>query len=174
MESRDLIDRLSSLMKLDHDALSAYDKAAAAVRDQDLQDTLLRFRHEHERHVGDFGEAIRREGGEPPDMSMAPRGVFFEGMTAAEGAMSDRDILDACATGEKYVGYKYRQAANEDFPGRIMVLIERHYADERRHLAFIESRLGVAASGLGLGRTIGLLALGVAAGAVIGRQIASR
>ena len=55
-----------------------------------------------------------------------------------------------------------------------MVLIERHYADERRHLAFIESRLGVAASGLGLGRTIGLLALGVAAGAVIGRQIASR
>ena len=86
MESRDLINKF--LMKLDHDALSAYDKAAAAVRDQDLQDTLLRFRHEHERHVGDFGEAIRREGGKPPDMSMAPRGVFFEGMTAAEGAMS--------------------------------------------------------------------------------------
>jgi uncharacterized protein (TIGR02284 family) len=174
MESREVIDRLSSLMKLDHDAVSAYEKAVTAVRSREVRDTLRRFLQDHERHVKDLGDAIRKEGGEPPELSQSLRGVFLEGMTAAEGAIGERGVLSACETGEKYVNYKYKQAADEDFPARIMVIIERHYADERRHLSYIESRLAVAASGLGVGKTIGILALGVAAGAVIGRQIASR
>jgi hypothetical protein len=175
MESHEVIDRLGSLMKLDHDAAQAYKKAVGRVRSGDVQGALRQFGEDHERHVRALCEAIRREGGVPSELSEAVRGVFLEGMTAVEGAINERAVLAACETGEKYVNYKYRQAANEDFPARVMVLIERHCADERRHLSFIEGRLAAAAAAAwGMGKKIGALVLGLATGAVIGRQIVSR
>jgi uncharacterized protein (TIGR02284 family) len=174
MENREIIDRLSSLMKLDYDAVLAYERAVASVKSGEVQDALRRIRQDHERHVRELGDAIRREGGEPPELSKAVHGVFLEGIAAVTGAIGERPVLSACETGEKYVNYKYRQAAGEELPSRVMVMVEKNYADERRHLSYIERRLAVAAAGLGVGKTIGILALGVAAGAVIGRQIASR
>ncbi len=173
MESRELIERLGSIMKLDNDAMLAYDRAIEALKARDIADTMLRFRSDHERHVKEIGETIRRLGGQPAELTPDLRGVFLEGLTSISGKVGDGSTLMACETGEKYVNYKYGQAVNEDFPPDVMALLERNYRDEKRHLSSIEQKLQQV-PGRRIGKTIGLGALGVAAGVVIWRQIATR
>lgn len=174
MENKEIIERLGSLMRLDHDAVLAYNRAIDDISTRSIKTALQRFRSDHERHVGTLGDMIRNAGGEPPSLSRDARGVFLEGMTAIQSEMGERAALKACETGEKYVNYKYNQAVNDDFPRHVKQLLERNYDDEKRHLAYIQERLQAMPRKAHLGRTIGLGALGVAAGMVIWRQIAAR
>ncbi len=174
MDRNEVIDRLKSLMKLDYDAVLAYNMACDNVRTREVRGMLQEFRRHHERHVKDLGDAIRREGGEPFELSKGVRGVFLEGMTAVTKEMGERAVLRACETGEKYMNYKYGQAAVEKFRLPIAEFIKRNYADERRHLSYVEKRLTVTTARWGIGKTIGIGAVGAAAGVALWRRIASR
>jgi len=173
MERQEVVDRLSSLMKLDQDAVRAYTRAMENLKHRDLRDSLRRFCADHERHVEGYGSMIRGYGAEAPEPAADARGVFLEGMTAVQSKMGEWSALKACETGEKYVNYKYNQAASEDFPADVKSMIEGNYADEKRHLGYIQKRLEVA-PGRRRGRAIGLGALGLAAGVVIWRQMTAR
>ena len=173
MERQEVAEKLSSLMKLDQDAIQAYTRAIESVKHRDLRNSLRRFRADHEHHVQGYRTTIRTLGAEAPEATPDVRGVFLEGMTAIQSKMGEWGTLKACETGEKYVNYKYNQAANEDFPPDAKSMIEGNYADEKRHLSYIQERLQAMPSSR-IGRRIGLGALGVAAGVVIWRQIAAR
>jgi hypothetical protein len=116
---------------------------------------------------------IRTQGAELPEPAPDIRDVFLEGMSAIRSKMGEWSTLKACDTGEKYVNYKYNQAANEDSPADVKNMIESNYADEKRHLAYVQEKLQAMPSS-SMGRRIGLGALGLAAGVVIWRQIAAR
>ncbi len=174
MDNKEVVERLGSLMRLDHDAVLAYNRAIDDIATRSIKAALQRFRSDHERHVGNLSDMVRNEGGEPPSLSRDARGVFLEGMTAVQSEMGERAALKACETGEKYVNYKYNQAVNDDFPRHVKQLLERNYDDEKHHLAYIQERLQAMPRKMSIGRTIGLGALGVAAGMVIWRQIAAR
>ncbi len=174
MDNKEIAERLGSLMRLDHDAVLAYNRAIDDISTRSIKAALQRFRSDHERHVSNLSDMIRNEGGEPPSLSRDARGVFLEGMTAVQSEMGERAALKACETGEKYVNYKYNQAVNDDFPRHVKQLLERNYDDEKHHLTYIQERLQAMPKKARLGRTIGLGALGVAAGMVIWRQIAAR
>jgi rubrerythrin len=170
MDPRGIIERLRSLTRLEHDAVRAYTRAIDNARTRDVKNALQRFRTDHERHVVDLTDAIIQLGGNPPELSREARGVFLEGMTAGQSRMGERLALRACGTGEKFVNYKYEQVAGEDFPPDIRALIDRNFADEQRHLAFVQERLQ-AAPPRRIRRAIGLGALGVAAGVVLWRLL---
>ncbi len=176
MDRSEMIDRLTSLMKLDYDAALAYNKAREGAKTREVQTMVQEFRANHERHIKDLGDAIRRQGEEPAELSREVRGVFLEGMTAVTKEMGERALLRACETGEKYINYKYGQATKEDFSPPLLDLIHRNYADERRHLSHLEKRLTASAARWRLGKTIGLGAIGAGAlaGVALWRRLASR
>lgn len=172
MDRGELIERLGYFMRLDRDAVRAYEKALDNTETAGVRDTLRQFMREHERHVSDLGEAIRQEGGEPPELAEDLQGVFLEALTSIE--QGEQAVLRGLEVGERYVNYKYRQAGGEEFPPHLVRLLERDWADERRHLAYVEGMLRKAAPSRRVGRTVGLGALGVAAALVILVQVAAR
>lgn len=174
MDGKDVTERLVSLMWLDHDAVLAYKRGIDLVHSPVLKVALQRFREDHQRHLVDLGTAITREGGKRPALSREAKGVFLGGMTAVESTSGESEVLAACETGEKYVNYKYSQAAYDDFPLHIKRLIERNYRDEKRHLLYMQERLRTVPKRLTLAGKLGLGMLGVAAGAVLWCRIIGR
>lgn len=174
MDRTELIERLSYFMRLDHDAARAYEKALDNIETAAMRDSLRQFLAEHERHVSDLADAIRKEGGEPPELAGDARGVFLGALSSVDGGGGENPVLRGLEAGERYVNYKYRHVKDEDFPAHIGRLLERNRADERRHLAYVESRVRRAEPSRRIGKALGLGALGVAAGVVILLQVAGR
>ncbi|HLL46402.1 MAG TPA: DUF2383 domain-containing protein, partial [Longimicrobiaceae bacterium] len=61
----ELVAELNDLLQLDHDAVGAYTLAIQALPTDAHRDTLVRFREDHERHVAELTELVRRYGGAP-------------------------------------------------------------------------------------------------------------
>src|SRR3954469_11923479 len=72
---------LNDLIHLDIDAIRAYEHAIKACEHEVVASRLREFKGDHERHVRDLSDCVRRLGGEPankPDV----KGFFIEGFTA--------------------------------------------------------------------------------------------
>ncbi len=171
MNPKDAIETLRSLAKLDYDAVQAYGKAIDHVRTPGIKSALVRFKEDHERHVKDLTDLTRKQGGLSPELSIDVRGVFLTGMTAIQAKLGEWAALKACETGEKYTNFEYGEAFKRDFPFEVMRVIQKNYMDERHHLSYVQHILRTRRS-LGLGKAVGLGALGAAAGLVVWRRFA--
>jgi rubrerythrin len=172
MDRTELIERLSFFMRLERDAVRAYERALNGTEAAGVRDNLRQFMREHERHVSDLREAIRQEGNEAPELAEDVQGIFLEALASVE--RGEQTIFQGLEAGERYVNYKYRQAGGEEFPAHVIRLLERNWADERRHLAYVEGMLKRVGPSRRIARTVGLGALGAAAAAVILVQVAAR
>ncbi len=135
-----LIDRLNDLIALDLDAVNAYAAAIGRMSVPFLQERLRLFQQDHERHIRELSQSVRLHGGEPrqkPDV----KGFILKGFTAITSAMGDEAALRAMQTNEELTVHTYEKAMHEDWPTEVSALIEGNYADERRHLAFVEDAL---------------------------------
>lgn len=138
MEKKEILDKLSSLMKLDIDAVFAYKKAIEKIDMADVRQELMRFRDDHERHVHYLGDSIREFGGTPPEYSKDFKDFFIEAFTSARSAAGTEGVLDAIKRNEELTNREYREAAQLDFPLDVKGLIEKNYDDEKKHMAYIE------------------------------------
>ncbi len=171
MIPKDSAETLRSLMKLDYDAAIAYEKAIARVRTPGIKHTLTRFREDHERHVKGLTELIEKQGWFAPEPSLDVRSVFVTGIAVTVAKPGELAIVKACESGEKYTNFGYGEAFKRDFPFEIMRLLQKNYMDERHHLSYIQHLIRTR-GGLGIGKAVGLGALGAAASLVAWRRLA--
>jgi rubrerythrin len=145
MDTKQIINELGSLMKLDYDAARAYEQALEKIHDQAIHHTLFKFLNDHHRHVTDLSNTIRSLGGEAPSPSPDIKGFMIEGFSSMRSMTGIKGALEAMRMNEKVTNKHYAAAAKMDFPESIRLLVENNYGDEQRHLAYIESALNVTA-----------------------------
>jgi bacterioferritin (cytochrome b1) len=142
MNEKNVIKILSDLVALDFDAIDAYDQAIARLREDNVARVeLSKFRADHERHVRDLAPIVSRMGSMPPT-----KGDFLRFLTQGKvviGALGgDQAILRAMKSNEDTTNRKYEDSLGT--PGldeETRVILQRNLADERRHRAWIESRI---------------------------------
>lgn len=141
MERKELIDQLASLIKLDIDAIHAYDQAIKRIEQPMYHDKLVTFQGDHRRHVDVLSAKLRELGETPPAFSPDFKGFFIEGFTALRSMTGTKGALEAMETNERLTNSKYEKAVKSDFPADIASIVRANLADEQRHLAFIREAL---------------------------------
>lgn len=130
-------ERLTELIYLDIEAARAYDLALAHMDGTALREQIAAFRDDHLRHAHDLQEAMIDLGGDVVDMQDACEDLI-DGLSALREGGCRRSALQIMGSGEVVTTNAYDEALYEDMPPEIRRLIERHFADERRHLAFFD------------------------------------
>lgn len=140
MDVMKIVNKLNSLIKLDVDAVHAYDQAIEACEILTVKDTLTEFRNDHERHIHDLSEQVRTLGG-TPEVHRDLKGFVIEGFTALM-SRGDHSALLAMRGNEELTNRVYKAALEmEDLTPEARTVIERNYADEQRHVSWINSQL---------------------------------
>lgn len=131
---------LEELIKLDYDAIEAYDAAIERLTDLESQARLTEFRDDHERHTQNLGEHLRLMGHTPP-MGPDIKRVLTKGKVVMAGLVGELAILKAMRSNEDDTNVAYERALAHDLPLTLRETIRDNLADEKRHRAWIEEKL---------------------------------
>lgn len=138
--SEELIKKINNLIKLDHDAVEAYQQAIDRMKSETCKQKLSEFQEDHRRHVRELSECVTRFGGKPQTRDV--KGFFLKGMTAVQSMMGDEMALIAMQTNEKLTNRTYDEATKDaSFPDDVKRIISRNRGDEARHLAWINKAI---------------------------------
>lgn len=141
MDTAKVIEKLNKLAQLDIDAVEAYKQALKNIDSKDVFEKINQFCLDHERHILDLTQAVRNLGGNPVEKTLDVKGFLIEGFTAIRSATGTEGALKAMKMNEKLTNSQYDDAVKCDWPANVRDIIERNYADEKRHLQYIESVL---------------------------------
>lgn len=131
-----VIEGCNDLIRFDHDAVGVYNEAIDAITEGHIRQQLTMFRADHQRHITDLSALVRRLGGEPPEMP-GLRGVIRKTMAKVAGLVGTEATLRAMRSNAEVLNKQYANRSNLDFPPDVLLLIQRNYSDEQRHLAWI-------------------------------------
>lgn len=140
METAKVVEKLNDLIRLDVDAIHAYDQSISACTIVELKNKLTEFRADHDRHIRDLSDCVRNCGGEP-DVRRDFKGFLIGGFTAIV-SQGDHSALIAMQTNEELTNSYYRRALEmQDLDPQIRSVLEKNFSDEQRHLAWINQQL---------------------------------
>jgi uncharacterized protein (TIGR02284 family) len=140
MDTPKVLDKLNDLIKLDVDAVHAYDQAISGCKMDELKRRLTEFRGDHDRHIRDLSECVRQLGGQP-EVQQDWKGFLIEGFTAIV-SQGDHSSLVAMQGNEELTNSSYRKALElEDLSPDVRALLERNYSDEQKHLSWIKDQI---------------------------------
>jgi uncharacterized protein (TIGR02284 family) len=139
----DPVKLLDSLIKLDTDAVSAYQSAINELgADPQSQQKLREFMGDHERHIRDLTSEVAKLGATPAKATPDLKGFFLKGFTAIRSAMGVEQALKAMQTNEELTNRNYHDALqNPVLPASARAVVQRNYEDEQRHLRWINERI---------------------------------
>jgi uncharacterized protein (TIGR02284 family) len=139
--SEKLIDRLNSLLMLDHDAVDAYEQAITRLSSEVCRQKLREFQGDHKRHIVDLKRCIEGFHAKAKDRSDL-KGFFIKGMTAIQAMAGDEMALKAMQINERLTNREYQEALeDESLPDEVRDIVARGRADEGRHLDWINKAL---------------------------------
>lgn len=141
METNEMIDKLNSLIRLDNDALNSYNKVIEVIEEAALKTEITRFRDDHKRHVSVLSELVKSYGGEASAEEKDVRGLFLGGATALQSLFGVEGALKSLHAGEKITNKNYSESVQWDVPEDVKIVLRDNYADEQRHIRFVESAL---------------------------------
>jgi uncharacterized protein (TIGR02284 family) len=131
---------VQDLIHLDMDAIKAYEQAIKACEHENVASQLRSFQSDHQRHVNDLSEELRKLG-EQPDVRTDIKGFFIEAFTAVT-SHGTRSALLAMRGNEQLTTARYKAALDlQDLPDTTKEVIRKNYADEQRHLEWIKMAL---------------------------------
>lgn len=139
-DSKDIISDLSKLIKLEHDAIAAYQAAIERLDTAEYKDKITEFLGDHKRHLEELGKAVTGEGGTPPTEADAMK-VLTKGKVVIAGLVGDGPILKAMKANEVVTTSKYEEAVNTGYREEIQAVLRKGLSDERRHKEWIETTL---------------------------------
>ncbi len=140
MDSKQIISDLSDLIKLDYDAIAAYESAIERLDTAEYKTKLTEFMGDHKRHVEELGKAVRSEGGDPPIEGGAMK-MLTKGKVVIADLAGDEAILKAMNANEKVTNTKYEEMVETDYAEPIQAMLRQGLSDERRHKDWIEATL---------------------------------
>ena len=88
-----LVAELNDLLKLDHDAVHAYNLAIRALDSEEYKRQLAEFRADHERHIDELSQLIRSRDGTPMQMPHGTSSMFKLLVQAVGAAGNHRSVL---------------------------------------------------------------------------------
>jgi rubrerythrin len=146
-----VLDGLNDLLKLDHDAIGAYEIAVAKLESQEWSDQITGFMRDHERHIRQLNELIVELGGTPANQPHAT-GPFKQALQSLGALAGDRGVLVAFRANELQVRMKYDRYASRAnrWPRSAKELVDRNALDEERHYqwaADVLEDLGIPTTG---------------------------
>ncbi len=139
MTDLETANELSTLVRLDIDAVHACSQAIAEIGTVSIRDRLALFRQDHERHIRELCAVIRAFGVQPPECSPDLDEFLIEGFTAVRSGSGTEGALAAMKTNEEFTNTIYGEARALGFAPNIKELVDRNYRDEQLHLKFIEA-----------------------------------
>lgn len=137
MDQNETIEKLNDLIKLDNDAVQAYQEAIERIDLNEVSMKLREFQNDHRRHIDDLSDAVRQLGGNPATKPSA-KGFFIKQMTSVRSAMGNEQAIKAMHANEMLTNKTYASAVKENWPANCRPLIEKNYQDEQRHLNTIK------------------------------------
>lgn len=141
MTNQEIGDELKRLVQLDVDAVLAYDRAISAIDESPIATTLAGFKLDHQRHVLELSQALLGLGITPPEAKPDLKGSILGGLTAVRSRLGSEQLLQAMKSNEQLTNSSYASAVAKPFPDELLEVVRRGYADEQRHLAWIERQL---------------------------------
>jgi rubrerythrin len=143
LDDDEIIKTLNDLIQLDYDAIKAYDQALDRVdeADEEVRSDLELFKLDHERHVTDLAQVVRDLGGQHEEASRDVKGVLLEGLTALRSVTGTVGALKAMRMNEKLTNKSYAKASELQLSPIARMVVDRNLADERRHLAAIQTHI---------------------------------
>lgn len=132
------LNKLRGLAQLDVDAIGLYEAAIQRIDVPLIRGKLAEFRVDHRRHVQDLNAAIIRLGGTESASTPDLKGTVLRGFTAVTSMMGNHAALLAIIANEELTNRPYESALKVDWTPDIRALIEKNFADEKRHLAWIK------------------------------------
>jgi uncharacterized protein (TIGR02284 family) len=137
----DPVDLLEELIKLDYDAIEAYDMAIERLDDAESQRQLTEFREDHRRHTQDLSRFLKEYGAKPPTGPDLKR-FLTQGKVMLGSLRGDRAILKAMKSNEDQTNTAYERATeHHDLPMELQETLRKNLEDERRHRSWIERRM---------------------------------
>ena len=136
-------ENIVDIIKLDIDAVNAYEQAIDSIEETLIQNRLENFKDDHQRHVDDLSDYLLINGRTPPDESPDFKGYLLEGFTSLRSITGTDGALKAMKTNEELTNKKYDEAVTWDLEPKLAKIIKRNREDEQVHLAYIEEALTV-------------------------------
>ena len=137
----EVVDLLMDLIKLDYDAIDAYNSAIQKLKDKSIADQMRSFRDDHERHTKNLRPFVQELGGKAPtggDM----KSLLTTGKVAIGALMGDKAILMAMKTNEDDTNTAYERATqHKNMTAEMKKVLNSNLSDERRHRTWIEQTL---------------------------------
>jgi uncharacterized protein (TIGR02284 family) len=140
-DTKQLTKDLNSLIQLDIDAYGAYGQAIPELPFPHIQERIEKYQEDHKTHVTTLSEFVRELKGTPPKFSPDMKGFLIKGMTAIRSKTGPEGALKAMETNEKLTNDSYAKAVQWDTPSDIKLALEKNFADEKAHFAFIKDAL---------------------------------
>lgn len=137
----DFIAAVKDLVYLEHDAISAYEKAIEKIESEAYKIQLSSFRTDHHRHIQELTYFLTNAGEEVPQET-----DFKEWLTKGKVILAtligDHAILQAMKSNEVDMNTAYeRMVARKDKPEGIEAILESGLKDEIRHHAWFSETL---------------------------------
>ncbi|WP_292289565.1 ferritin-like domain-containing protein [Marivita sp.] len=133
-------DLLGNLLKLEHDAIAAYEATIERLDDAESKAQIESFRQDHNKHVAELESHAAKHGVDVPkegDMKQ----YLTTGKVALAELAGDQTILKAMKTNEDDTVQAYEQAlSNSLSEGELRATFEKALADEKRHRSWMESK----------------------------------
>lgn len=139
MDMHRTCDLLNGLIRLDFDAIEAYEAALSRLDGEIIRTCLVAFLEDHRRHVRELSDQVRQFGGTPAT-GPGLMGALIEGAVVIGGLAHDKGILRAMSRDEAFINHSYETALEKlsaDSP--CYDLVRRNREDERRHRDWIDA-----------------------------------
>lgn len=137
-----LIRKLNDLIKLDHDAIEAYEAAIERLENPTYKIQLREFCNDHVRHTHNLSERVEQLGGKPAEGPDMMKYLTKGKVVIADMIGNDHAILVAMRANEEVTNKRYEMALVADsMDAQTRALVEANLGDERRHRAWISAQL---------------------------------
>ena len=132
---------LKELVKLDYDAIEAYEEAIEKLETPQLKQKLGEFCQDHRRHTENLAPHLRALGEDVPTGPDIKR-LLTEGKVAIGALFGDKAIMIAMRANEGVTNTAYESAVSHvDANEELRATLQANLADEQRHKAWIEQAI---------------------------------
>jgi uncharacterized protein (TIGR02284 family) len=137
----EVIHLLKNLIRLDYDAIDAYQAAVDRLDDSMNREQFSTFMADHKRHTENVGMLLKDLGEVPPEKGDL-KSYLTQGKVIIGGLMGDNAIIKAMKTNEEDTNKAYSMALERtDLSPEMRSTLEQNLADERAHKAWIETHM---------------------------------
>lgn len=137
----EIVDELNDLIRLDHDAIEAYQAAIDRLEDANARAKLQEFMQDHVRHTENLDKLVRQHGGTPKQKTDV-KVMLTKGKVVLANLAGDKAILGAMLANEEVTNKRYEKALKtKGLDAATRQVVEGNLEDERRHREWLKTQV---------------------------------